>query len=106
MDAMKAGRLDEASLGFERIARSRSAEFSIQILVACSAQTIQKAMQNDPSADLFILSATFANKPCHRLMRGFFKTSGEAAQAVSSLPPYYTAEGAKPRAVPLKSILK
>jgi len=105
-EALKAGRLAEASTGFESVALSRSAEFSVQLLVACSPQTIEKAIQNDPSTELFILPATIAGKPCHRLMRGFFKTSGEAAQAVAALPGYYVAEGAKPKAVPVKSVLR
>lgn len=105
-DALKAGRLAEAAAGFESVAQSKSAEFSVQLLVACSPQTIEKAIQNDPSTELFILPATIAGKPCHRLMRGFFKTSGEATQAVASLPGYYVAEGAKPKAVQVKSVLR
>ena len=88
------------------VTSSRSSEFSVQLLVACSPQTIEKAIQNDPSMELFILPATIAGKPCHRLMRGFFKTSGEATLAVAALPGYYVAEGAKPKAVPVKSVLR
>ena len=105
-EAMKAGRLADAATTFASIAQGRAAEFSVQILVACSAQTIEKAIQNDPSPDLFILPATLSSKPCHRLMRGFYKTEGEAAQAVSALPPYYVAEGAKPKAIAMKAALR
>jgi len=105
-EALKAGRLTEAATAFEGVAQVRSAEFSVQLLVACSPQTVEKAVQNDPSTELFILPATIGGKPCHRLMRGFFKTSAEAAQAVGALPPYYVAEGAKPKAVPMKSVLR
>lgn len=105
-EALKAGRLAEAGAAFESVAQSRATEFSVQLLVACSSQTVEKAVQNDPSTELFILPATIGGKPCHRLMRGFFKTSAEAAQAVASLPPYYVAEGAKPKAVPMKSVLR
>ena len=105
-EALKAGRLAEAAAAFEEVAQARSSEFSVQLLVACSPQTIEKAIQNDPSPDLFVLNATLAGKPCHRLMRGFFPTTAEAAQGVSKLPAYYAAEGAKPKAVPLKSVLK
>ncbi len=105
-EALKAGRLAEASTAFESVAQSRSTEFSVQLLVACSSQTIAKAIQNDPSTELFILPATIAGKPCHRLMRGFFKTAAEATQAVAALPGYYVAEGAKPKAMPLKSAIR
>jgi septal ring-binding cell division protein DamX len=103
---MKAGRLAEAASGFESIAQSHRAEFAVQLLVACSAQTVEKAIQNDPSPELFILPATMAGKPCHRLMRGFFKTNDEATRAVSALPAYYVAEGAKPKAIPLQTVLR
>ena len=105
-EALKAGRLAEAATAFEIVAQSRSSEFSVQLLVACSPQTIEKAIQNDPSPELFVLPAPVAGKPCHRLMRGFFATTADAAQAVSKLPGYYVAEGAKPRAVTLKSVLR
>ncbi len=105
-EALKAGRLAEAASGFESVAQSRRGDFSVQLLVACSAQTVEKAIQNDPSPELFILPTTIAGKPCHRLMRGFFKTNSEAIQAVSALPAYYVVEGAKPRAIPLQSVLR
>ena len=104
-DAMKAGRLAEAGSIFASAAKTRTLEFSVQLLVACSAQTVEKAMQNDPSPDLFILPATLSGKPCHRLMRGFYRSEAEAAKAVASLPPYYVAEGAKPRAMSIKAVL-
>jgi hypothetical protein len=105
-EALKGGRLNEAAAAFESIARLRSGEFTVQILVACSAQTIAKAVQNDASTDLFVVSATFDSKPCHRLLRGLYKTNAEANQAVATLPAYYIAEGAKPRAVAVKSVLR
>lgn len=105
-EALKAGRLAEAAAVFERAALARSSEFSVQLLVACSPQTIEKALQNDSSSELFVLPATVGGKPCHRLMRGFHPTAAEATQAVSTLPAYYASEGAKPRAVPLKSVLR
>jgi hypothetical protein len=104
-DAMKAGRLSDAGMIFASAARSRAAEFSVQLLVACSAQTIEKALQNDPSPDLFVLPATVAGKPCHRMMRGYYATEAAAARAVLALPPYYVTEGAKPRAVAIRAVL-
>jgi len=105
-EALKAGRLAEAATAFEAAAQARSGEFSIQLLVACSPQTIEKALQNDSSPELFLLPATVAGKSCHRLMRGFYATPAEAAKAASTLPAYYAAEGARAKAVPLKSVLR
>ncbi len=104
-DAMKAGRLPDAATIFASAARSRAGEFSVQLLVACSAQTIEKALQNDPSPELFVLPATVAGKPCHRMMRGYYSTEDAAARAVLALPPYYVTEGAKPRAIAIRTVL-
>lgn len=105
-DALKAGRLAEAAASFEQAARSRKAEFSIQLFVACAAQSVEKAVLNDPSPELFILPANVGGKACHRVMRGFYKTNAAAAAAVSSVPSYYVAEGAKPRAIALKAVVQ
>lgn len=104
-EAMKAGRLSDAATIFASAARSRAGEFSVQLLVACSAQTIEKALQNDPSPDLFVLPATVAGKSCHRMMRGYYSTEDAAARAVLALPPYYVSEGAKPRAIAIRTVL-
>lgn len=104
-DAMKAGRLSDAATIFASAARSRAGEFSVQLLVACSAQTIEKALQNDPSPELFVLPATVAGKACHRMMRGYYSTEDAAARAVLALPPYYVTEGAKPRAIAIRAVL-
>ena len=39
-------------------------------------------------------------------MRGFFKTNSEATDSVATLPPYYIVEGAKPKAVAVKAVLR
>jgi len=104
-DAMKAGRLSDAATIFTSAARTRSGEFSVQLLVACSAQTVEKALMNDPSIDLLVLPATVGGKPCFRMMRGFYRTEEEASRAVLALPPYYVVEGAKPRAVAIRTVL-
>ena len=105
-EALKAGRLAEAAASFDQVARSRRAEFSIQLFVACAAQSVEKAVKNDPSPELFILPTTVAGKACHRVMRGFYKTNAAAAAAVPSVPSYYVAEGAKPRAIALKAVVQ
>jgi len=104
-EAMKAGRLSDAATIFASAARSRAGEFSVQLLVACSAQTIEKALLNDPSPELFVLPATVGGKPCHRMMRGYYSTEDAAARAVLALPPYYVTEGAKPRAIAIRTVL-
>ena len=105
-EALKVGRLAEAESLFLTEARSRASGFSIQLLVACAPTTVEKAVQNDPSNELFILPATIGGKACHRIMRGFFTSQAEAVSALAGLPAYYRAEGAKPQAIALDKILR
>lgn len=105
-EALKAGRLAEAAASFDQLARSRRSEFSIQLFVACAAQSVEKAVLNDPSTELFILPANVGGKACHRVMRGFYKTNAAAAAAVPGVPSYYVAEGAKPRAVAIRAVVQ
>lgn len=103
---MKAGRLDEAAAAFDALARARRGEFTVQLLVACAPETIAKAIQNDPSPDLFIVPASIDGRVCHRVLRGFFASSAEASAALASLPAYYAVEGARPRAISLRTVLR
>ena len=105
-EALKAGRLAEAATSFDQLARSRRAEFSILLFVACAAQSLEKAVLNDPSPELFILSTTVRGKVCYRVMRGFYSTNAAAAAAVPNVPSYYVAEGAKPRVIALKAVVQ
>lgn len=103
---MKAGRLADAAAAFDALARSRRGEFTVQLLVACAPETIAKAIQNDPSPDLFIVPASIDGRTCHRVLRGFFASNAEASQAVAALPAYYAVEGAHPRAISLRTVLR
>lgn len=105
-EALKAGRLAEAAASFDQVARTRKAEFSIQLFVACAPQSVEKAVLNDPSPELFILATNVGGKACHRVMRGFYKTNAAATAAVSSVPSYYVAEGARPRAIAIKAVVQ
>ncbi len=74
--------------------------------MACAPETIAKAIQNDPSPDLFIVPASIDGRVCHRVLRGFFASSAEASAALASLPAYYAVEGARPRAISLRTVLR
>ena len=79
--------------------------YSIQVLAACSPDTIRKAAQNVSGNEIFILPVTLNGRACFRLCWGVFD-GREAAQAgVGTLPDYFRQSGISPRISPLVELL-
>jgi septal ring-binding cell division protein DamX len=70
---------------------------SVQLLVACSGETVQKAVANVSSPELFIVPVRFQGRDCFRLCWGLYPNSSQAASAVRALPEYFRKGGATPR---------
>jgi hypothetical protein len=70
---------------------------SVQLLVACSGETVQKAVANVSSPELFIVPVRFQGRDCFRLCWGLYPSSSQAASAARALPEYFRKGGATPR---------
>jgi hypothetical protein len=70
---------------------------SVQLLVACSGETVQKAVANVSSPELFIVPVRFQGRDCYRLCWGLYPGASQAAAAARSLPEYFRKGGASPR---------
>jgi hypothetical protein len=82
-----AGHLDTAPAG----------TVSVQLLVACSGETVQKAVTNVSSPELFIVPVKFQGRDCFRLCWGLYPSATQAATAARALPDYFRKGGATPR---------
>ena len=103
---LQSGHLDAAAQGFAatvKAAPARSA--SVQILVACSPETVQKAVQNAGSPELFIVPVNYKGRDCYRLCWGLYESAQRAASAVPKLPAYFR-KGATPRVVGASEIVR
>jgi len=103
---LKDGNLDQAAQGFAatvKAAPARSA--SVQILVACSPETVQKAVANAGSPELFIVPVNYQGRACYRLCWGLYESEARAASAVHSLPAYFR-KGTTPRVVGAAEIVR
>ena len=103
---LKGGNLEQAAQGFVatvKAAPARSA--SVQILVACSPETVEKAVANAGSPELFIVPVNYQGRACYRLCWGLYESEASAASAVRSLPEYFR-KGAKPRVVGAAEIVR
>jgi hypothetical protein len=104
--ALQAGRYDEAAPAFAAHVKGAAAGTStIQLLVACSGETVQKAVQAAGAEDLFIVPTNFKGRDCYRLCWGLYPNPARAGSAMRSLPEYFRKGGASPRVLPAAEIL-
>jgi len=102
---MQKGAFPHAASAYATNLKAERGSFSVQILVACSTETIQKAVDSAPSEDLFILPVNYKGKSCYRVCWGVFESEGRATSALQSLPDYFVKGGATPKVAPLASLL-
>jgi len=95
-----------AARGFAAGVRSSpDARFSVQLLVACSDETVGKALANASSPELLILPVNYKGKSCYRLCWGLYDSEGRATAALDSVPAYFREGGAKPKVSPTAGLL-
>ena len=96
--ALQAGRYDEAAPAFAaHVKRAAAGTSTIQLLVACSGETVQKAVQAAGADDLFIVPTNFKGRDCYRLCWGLYPTAASASSAMRSVPQYFRQDGLSPR---------
>ena len=103
---MRQGRLPQAARGFETNVRGApSGTLSVQLLVACAPETVQKALDGVHSDELFILPVSYQGRDCFRMCWGLYSTPAKATSAMRALPEYFRAGGASPKVLPVASLL-
>jgi hypothetical protein len=78
---------------------------AVQLLVACSDETVQKAMQNAPSPQLFVVPYTLKGRSCYRLCWGTYESSAQAEAGRRAVPDYFVRGGAQPRVVSTRDLI-
>jgi hypothetical protein len=102
---LQSGSYPEAAQGFAAGLKKSGARYSIQILVACSTETIQKANQSVPGDELYIMPVVFRGRSCYRICWGMYPTEEAAAVGLRALPEYFRRGGATPKVVPTAGML-
>jgi hypothetical protein len=98
---LRQGALAPAAQGFAASLASARSSYSIQTLVACAPENVQKAVQNVPGDELFVLPVNLDGRSCYRVCWGVFDSQAAAEAALPSLPPYFQ----KGMVQPLASLL-
>lgn len=102
---LRKGRFDEAARGFQSHLKSSKASHSVQILVACSTDTLQKAVSAVPADDLYVLPVHYRGKDCYRVGWGLYESEAKANAGARAVPDYFRQGGARPKVVPLAELL-
>jgi hypothetical protein len=77
----------------------------VQLLVACSDDTVRKAADAVPQDELFIVPVDHKGRSCYRMGWGLYDSDTRAASALRSLPSYFHQPGVTPRVVPASAFL-
>lgn len=103
---LQQGALDAAARGFAAsLAAGPSGRYAIQALVACSPETVMKAVQNVSGDDLFILPVNYKGRDCHRICWGVYPDRAAAEAAAQGFPSYFRQNSIRPRIQPLADLL-
>jgi septal ring-binding cell division protein DamX len=103
---LDAGAVDRAADAFARMLASLPAEtLTLQMMIACEAETVHKArLGTRPATGLFVTATTVRDRSCYRVLWGLYGTRAEAESAAESPPAYFTAAGIRPTVVSLGRI--
>jgi septal ring-binding cell division protein DamX len=103
---MRKGSFGPAAKGFAANVKAATAQpFTIQLLVACSADTVQKALDRVSDDDLYILPVSYKGKSCNRICWGLYSDEAGAGSAIGRLPEYFQKNGATPKVVKTTTLL-
>lgn len=104
---MRQGQLQPAARRFQAGLRAEpEGSLSIQLFVACSPETVHKAVANAEGPELFILPVNYKGRDCFRLCWGVYGSAAAAAEAVRTLPEYFVRGGATPRVMSASELLR
>lgn len=92
-----AGQLSQAARAGRRLMMEAGAgAYTLQVLVACKPETVQRAFRKVSDQDLTLVPVTQGGKQCYRLCWGTYPGLREAKDAAPATPDYFLKEG-KPR---------
>ena len=100
------GALPDAARAFATSLRPNArGRFTLQVLVACAPENVQKAVSAVPAKELLVLPVDLKGRACYRLCWGVYDSRPAAEAALGTLPPYFRQGGASPRLSPLVELL-
>ena len=103
---LRTGHYPEAARAFVSSTRAAGKGAAvIQLLIACSAETVQKAVDSGSASDLVILPVDFKGRACYRLVWGVYPSATRATAALSTVPEYFRNGGASPKVLGVSEVV-
>jgi hypothetical protein len=103
---MRGGRFLEAANAFQaHLRRSGTTTQTIQLLVACSDETVKKAADSVPQDEFFIVPVNYKGRNCYRMGWGLYESEAQATLGLGTLPEYFRQPGVNPRVVATHAFL-
>jgi hypothetical protein len=103
---LRAGSYPEAARAFAGSTKAAARGSAvIQLLVACSTDTLQKAVENASAPELFILPVNLKGRDCYRLCWGLYPSEARASSALRGVPEYFRSGGATPKVVAASDVV-
>ena len=103
---LRASRFPEAAHAFVSSTRAMGKGAAvIQLLIACSSETVQKAVDSGSASDLVILPVDFKGRNCYRLVWGVYPSATRATAALSTVPEYFRNGGAAPKVLAVSEVI-
>ncbi len=103
---LRKGQFDAAANGFQAHFNATKGTYSIQILVACSTETVQKAVSAVTGDDLYVLPVHYKGRDCYRLGWGLYDSEAKANAGLRGVPGYFKQGGARPKVVSVAELLR
>jgi septal ring-binding cell division protein DamX len=102
---LRGARYPEAARAFAASVRGAGKGAAVvQLLIACSTETIQKAVDNASAPELLILPVNFKGRECYRLCWGLYSSESRASSAVRTVPEYFRNGGATPKVLGVSEV--
>ncbi len=105
-ELLRKGQFPEAAHAFMASLKAGRDPYALQVLVACSAETLAKANVATAADDLFIVPVQYKGKDCYRVGWGVYDSEAKANAAARNVPAYFREGGARPKVVTITEITK
>jgi hypothetical protein len=103
---LRGGQYREAANAFAAHLRAARGALTIQLLVACSDDTVRKAADSVSQDELYIVPIDYKGRSCYRIGWGLYDSEARATSAIRSLPDYFRQPGVTPRVVSASTFLQ
>jgi len=103
---LRSGQFPTAAHAFAAQFRRAGTAFTVQLMVACSDETVKKAVNSVGQDELYIVPVDHKGRSCYKIGWGLYDSESRAASALKALPDYFRQPGVTPRVVTTATVLR